>query len=82
MPPVEPIGVPSGLTHQLPSPALAIAVAPNYGATVSQELIAIADASAGMILRKSLAEKLTGADMSHLPQGAGQTFNRNIITDS
>ena len=61
---------------------LSIAVAPNYSATVSQELIAIADASAGMILRKSLAEKLTGADMSHLPAGAGQTFNRNILTDS
>jgi hypothetical protein len=63
--------------------ALSIAVAPTYGATVSQELIAIADVAAGMILRKSLAEKLTGLDMSHLPVGAGNyRGHRNIITDS
>ena len=62
---------------------LSIVVAPNYGATVSQELIAVADAAAGMILRKSLVEKLTGADMSHLPVGAGKRHgHRNILTDS
>lgn len=62
---------------------LSIVVAPNYGATVSQELIAVADAAAGMILRKSLAESLTGADMSHLPVGAGNYYgHRNILTDS
>lgn len=62
---------------------LAIAIAPTYGATVSQELIAIADSAAGMILRKSLAEKLTGADMSHLPVGSGNYYgHRNIITDN
>lgn len=62
---------------------LSIVVAPNYGATVSQELIAIADSAAGMILRKSLAEKLTGADMSHLPVGAGNfRGHRNILTDT
>ena len=60
---------------------LAIVIAPNYGATVSQELIAIADSAAGMILRKSLAEKITGADMSHLPRGAGSRHRHNIITD-
>ncbi len=63
--------------------ALSIAIAPNYGASVSPELIAIAEATGGMILRKSLAEKLTGLDMSHLPVGAGNyRGNRNIITDS
>ncbi len=62
--------------------ALSIAVAPRFGATVSQELIAIADVSAGMILRKSLAENLTGLDMDHLPMGAGNVHRHNIITDS
>ncbi len=63
--------------------ALAIAIAPTYGATVSQELIAIADAAAGMILRKSLAESMTPANMNHLPLGAGNfRGHRNIITDT
>ena len=63
--------------------ALAIAVAPTYGASISPELAAIAEISAGMILRQSLAEKITGADMSHLPVGAGN-YNRrhSILTDS
>ncbi len=61
---------------------LAIAIAPTYGATVSAETIAVADISAGMILRKSLAERLTGLDMSHLPRGAGIGGHRNILTDS
>ena len=63
--------------------ALSIVIAPNYGASVSQELIAIAETTAGMILRKSLAEKLTPADMDHLPRGAGNYYgHRNIITDN
>ena len=63
--------------------ALAIAVAPTYSASISPELAAIADISAGMILRKSLAEKLTGADMSHLPVGSGNYGGkRSILTDS
>ena len=62
---------------------LAIAIAPTFSATVSQELIAIADSAAGMILRKSLSEKLTGLDNSHLPVGAGSYYGRNnILTDS
>jgi len=62
---------------------LSILIAPNYGATVSQELIAIADVAAGMILRKALTEKLSGADMRHLPAGAGNDYGRhNILTDS
>ena len=63
--------------------ALAIAIAPTYGASVSQELIAIADVAAGMILRKSLSESLTPLDMRHLPRGAGNRYGRHhILTDS
>ena len=64
--------------------SLAIAISPNYGASVSPEQIAIADVSAGMILRKSLAERQKGLDMNHLPAGAGNEANirRNILTDS
>lgn len=61
---------------------LAIAIAPNYGATVSQELIAIAQSAEGMILRKSLSESLTGRDMSHLPIGSGFRRSNNILTDT
>ena len=62
---------------------LAIAIAPTYGATVSQELIAIAQTTEGMILRKSLVENLTGANMDHMPRGAGKYYGRhNILTDS
>ncbi len=60
---------------------LSIVVAPNYGATVSPELIAVADSAAGMILRKSLVENMVGLDMSHMPPGAGRQRHR-ILTDS
>lgn len=64
--------------------SLAIAIAPTYSASISLELAAIAEVSAGTILRKSLSEKLTGASMSHLPVGAGKYYRsrRNILTDS
>ncbi len=64
--------------------ALAIVIAPNYGASVSAEQIAIADTTVGMILRKSLVERQAGLDMNHLPAGAGNEGNlrRNILTDS
>lgn len=62
---------------------LAIAIAPTFSATVSPELIAVADAAAGMILRKSLVENMTQLNMSHLPAGAGNRYRRrNILTDS
>ncbi len=59
---------------------LAIACAPNYGASISAELAAIADVAASTILRKSLVEKQENADMSHLPQGAGRGVRHNILT--
>lgn len=64
--------------------ALAIAIAPTYSASVSPELVAIAEGSATIILRKSLAERQQGADMRHMPAGAGNFFRsrRNILTDS
>lgn len=64
--------------------SLAIVCAPNYGATVSTETAVIANKFTGIIQRKSLSEKLTGANMSHLPVGAGKfsRHRRNILTDS
>jgi len=61
--------------------ALSIAMAPKYGATVSTELGVIADSSIEMIKRKSISEKLTNTDMSHLPVGSGRYDNRrrNIL---
>lgn len=63
--------------------ALAIAAAPKYGATVSAELAAVADTSIEMIKRKSISEKLTNTDMSHLPVGTGNynARRRSILTD-
>ncbi len=60
--------------------SLAIVCAPNYGATVSAETVAVADKFAGIVQRKSLSEKLENADMSHLPAGAGRGVRHNIIT--
>lgn len=51
--------------------ALAIAMAPTMGASVSTELVALASISLGMIKRKSISEKLKNADMSHMSQGSG-----------
>jgi hypothetical protein len=59
---------------------LAIACAPNYGASISAELAAIADVTVNAIKRKSLSEKLVNADMSFLPAGAGRGVRHNIIT--
>lgn len=62
--------------------SLAIACAPNYGASISVELAAIADITVSTILRKSLAEKQENADMSFLPVGAGRGIRHNILTDT
>ena len=59
--------------------SLSIAIAPNYGATVSIETAAIADEFGSMIVRKSISEKLDNADMSHLPVGAGSRPRHNIL---
>lgn len=62
--------------------ALSIAIAPKYGATVSQELIVIAKTAIGMIKRKSISEKLDNTDMDHLPIGSGHYYGyrQNILT--
>ena len=50
---------------------LAIACASKYGATVSAEMIAVADAAVHMLKRKTINEKLDNTDMSHMPPGTG-----------
>lgn len=60
--------------------ALSIAIASKYGASVSQELIAVGEAGMSMILRKMISEKLKNADMSHLPTGSNQS-SHNILND-
>lgn len=62
---------------------LAIVLAPKYGATVSPELGIIADNSISKVKAKLIREKLTNADMSHMPRGEGR-FRRgwDISTDS
>ena len=61
--------------------ALAILMAPKYGATVSPELAAIADNAVSGVRRKLISEQLDNADMSHLPRGSGRA-GYNILTDS
>ena len=63
--------------------ALAIAIAPKHGATVSNELIAIATDSIYTVARKSISEKLNNQDMSHMPAGQGHYGSGwDIQTDS
>lgn len=52
--------------------ALAIALAPQYGREISQELLLYADMGMQTIVRKAMNAQLPRADMSHLPQGSGQ----------
>ncbi|QDP53232.1 MAG: hypothetical protein GOVbin7744_35 [Prokaryotic dsDNA virus sp.] len=62
---------------------LAIVLAPQYGATLSPELFAKYDSAFSMLQRKSIAERLDNADMSHLPDGSGHFGSRyDINTDS
>lgn len=51
--------------------SLAILCASQYGASVSQELVAVADRSYGMLLSKSQREQLDNTDMGHMPRGSG-----------
>jgi len=62
---------------------LAIACAPQYGATVSAELATVADSSYRFLLAKAQREKLDNADMSHMPQGSGHSGGKSydIYTD-
>lgn len=50
---------------------LAIYMAPTYGATISQELMVIADNSISTVRRKLISESLDNTDMSHMPIGQG-----------
>jgi len=60
--------------------SLSVVIAPKYGATLSQELVAVIDRSYTALLRKSLYEKLDNTDMSHLPIGQGHFGTRYDIT--
>lgn len=62
---------------------LAIAIAPKYGATVSVELAAVADATIGSVQSTVMIAKKEGVDLSYLPIGSGH-YGRgnNILTDS
>lgn len=59
--------------------ALMISLASKYGATVSQEALAVADSAISMVQRKVLVEKIEGADMSFMPSGHGR-FRYDITT--
>ena len=62
---------------------LAIAIAPKYGASISQELAMVADSSISGVQSKLIVEKKTGVNQSHLPVGAGHYGRGNsILTDS
>lgn len=62
---------------------LAIVLAPKYGATVSQELVSVANSAIASVRRKLISESLDNTDMSHLPRGQGHYHNGyDILTDS
>lgn len=50
---------------------LAILCAPQYGASVSAELAAVADRAYNLLLSKAQREELENVDNSHLPSGSG-----------
>lgn len=60
---------------------LAIFLAPQYGATVSQELGARAQYGLSTLRQKAIREKLDNADMSHLPEGTGHFGARYDINE-
>ena len=51
--------------------ALAMELAPQYGATISGETIAKVQYYMRILRRKHINEKLDNADMTHLPRGQG-----------
>ena len=64
------------------SSALAIVLAPKYGASISPELAMIAEGAVNVIARKTISEKLDNQDMSHLPRGSGHfSSGYDITTD-
>ena len=62
---------------------LSMAVASKFGASVSAELISVAQSSISGVQTKLQVEKKKGVDLSYLPVGAGH-YGRgnNILTDS
>lgn len=63
--------------------ALAIELAPQYGASISGETMAKAQYYMRILRRKAITEALDNADMSHLPEGAGKWRGRyDISSDS
>ena len=62
---------------------LAVLCASQYGASVSQELVSVADRTYSFLLSKFQREALDNVDMSHLPEGSGHFGTRyDISTDS
>lgn len=61
--------------------SLAVILAPKYGASVSPELAAVADAAVNVVARTLINDKLTNTDMSHLPTGEGIGSRYDIETD-
>ena len=62
---------------------LAIAIAPKYGASISQELAAVADSAISGVQSKLIIEQKKGVDLSYLPVGSGHYGRGNsILTDS
>lgn len=63
---------------------LAILCASQFGASVSQELVAVADRTYGFLLSKFQREQLDNRDFSHMPAGSGKFGDGqyDINTDS
>lgn len=68
-------------TESAVTAALAIRLAPFFGASVSPELAAQYDIAYSSLLRKAMNAKLQPVDMSHLPLGEG-TRTWDIETDA
>lgn len=62
--------------------SLAVACASKYGATVSAELVAVANAAFSGVQTRCILDKKKGVDLSYLPVGAGHIGRgANIRTD-
>jgi hypothetical protein len=55
--------------------SLSIVLAPQYGASISPDLAAVAPVAMNIIKRKSISEKLDNTDMSHMPSGHNGRFD-------
>lgn len=59
---------------------LAVAAAPSFSAPIPPEVALEADETFRALQTKCIAEKMSGADMSHLPAGSGHLSGWNDIT--